>query len=105
MKIILVRSRLRILWLISFILSLYGATILSLSTWRRYQETPTVISMERNWKEWNTSFPSITICPTVKYDEAALHDLLNTEYVYLKVVPACVRIGNLACIFVQQIAY
>ncbi|XP_065206755.1 sodium channel protein Nach-like [Planococcus citri] len=70
----------RMLWLISFVLCLYGATILSLSTWKRYQETPTVISMERNWKDWNTSFPSITICPTEKYDELALQELIDTEF-------------------------
>jgi hypothetical protein len=50
---------------------MFGAALLSLSTWRRYQENPTVISMERDYKAWNTSFPSITICPHNKYDNAS----------------------------------
>ncbi|KAJ1525494.1 hypothetical protein ONE63_010303 [Megalurothrips usitatus] len=59
----------RLLWLACVVLGLYGAVEVSRSTWTHYQENPTVISMERDYKEWNTSFPSVTICPTTKYEE------------------------------------
>ena len=56
-------------WTIFLVLGLYGAVEVSRTTWKHYQENPTVISMERDYKGWNTSFPSVTICPTVKYEE------------------------------------
>ncbi|PSN47416.1 hypothetical protein C0J52_19202 [Blattella germanica] len=62
-----------------------GAVMLSWTNWKRYQETPIVISMERNFREWNTTFPSVTICPNLKYDnqrivESALE--LNGVYIH-----------------------
>ncbi|XP_026282493.1 sodium channel protein Nach-like [Frankliniella occidentalis] len=62
----------RMVWFVFLVLGCWGAVEVSRSTWKHYQENPTVISMERDYKEWNTSFPSVTICPTVKYDEAAV---------------------------------
>ncbi|XP_034254431.1 uncharacterized protein LOC117653133 [Thrips palmi] len=59
----------RIVWTAFVLFGLCGAVVVSMSTWNHYQENPTVISMERDYKEWNTSFPSVTICPTVKYEE------------------------------------
>lgn len=47
-----------------------GTAALSLSSWARYQSTPTVISMERDYMAWNTSFPPITLCPETKVDAA-----------------------------------
>ena len=55
-------------WLVLVCLGILGAVELSLFNWRRYQDNPTVISLERDYKTWNTSFPSVTICPDVKYD-------------------------------------
>jgi hypothetical protein len=46
-----------------------GAAQFSFSTWQRYQNNPTVVSVERDYKAWNTSFPSVTLCPHKKYDE------------------------------------
>ncbi|KAK3932274.1 Pickpocket protein 11 [Frankliniella fusca] len=62
----------RLLWFVFLVLGCWGAVEVSRSTWKHYQENPTVISMERDYKEWNTSFPSVTICPTIKYDEASV---------------------------------
>lgn len=49
-------------------LAMWGAAAISMSTWRHYRETPTVISLERDYMAWNTTFPAITICPQVKTD-------------------------------------
>ncbi|XP_065086707.1 sodium channel protein Nach-like [Ochlerotatus camptorhynchus] len=47
---------------------LYSSYLITLF-WIRYLTNPTVISLDRNYHEWNTTFPSITVC---------FHDRLNT---------------------------
>ncbi|KAG7307709.1 hypothetical protein JYU34_006276 [Plutella xylostella] len=53
-------------------LSIYGSVYLSLSTWLRYQSSPTIISMDRDMFAWNTTFPCVTICPDNKIDQRKL---------------------------------
>lgn len=48
----------RLVWLVCIGIGVYGIVSLGLNTWERYQTNPTVISMDRNKFEWNTSFPS-----------------------------------------------
>lgn len=60
-------------------MAIYGAYILSGLTLERYQQNPTVISMERDKFSWNTSFPSATICPTYKVNEKALDEYVRTS--------------------------
>nr|CAD7575551.1 unnamed protein product [Timema californicum] len=55
------------------------AVRLSLSTWTRYQENPTVISMEKNYREWNTTFPAATICPSSHYDEHKIQNFVTNS--------------------------
>uniref|UniRef100_A0A336L920 CSON005659 protein n=1 Tax=Culicoides sonorensis TaxID=179676 RepID=A0A336L920_CULSO len=55
---------------------IYGAITISQNTIERYNENPTVISMDRNMFFWNTSFPSLTICPHKK-----LNDLKVNKYI------------------------
>lgn len=57
-----------VLWAVIVALAMWGAASISMSTWRHYTETPTVISLERDYMAWNTTFPAITICPLVKHD-------------------------------------
>ncbi|XP_017786457.1 PREDICTED: pickpocket protein 28-like [Nicrophorus vespilloides] len=66
-----------ILWAFFVAVGMYGASILSGLTLVRYQENPTVISMERDRFSWNTSFPSATICPTSKLNQALLEVYLE----------------------------
>ncbi|KAJ1525495.1 hypothetical protein ONE63_010304 [Megalurothrips usitatus] len=54
----------RVLWAALVVLAWYGAFSVSVSRWRRYQDTPTVTSLERDYMAWNTTFPAITVCPT-----------------------------------------
>lgn len=55
---------------------IFGAITISMNTVERYNENPTVISMDRNMFFWNTSFPSLTICPHKK-----LNDLKVNQYI------------------------
>jgi hypothetical protein len=34
-----------------------------MSTWTRYRDSPTVISLENNYRDWNISFAAVYICP------------------------------------------
>lgn len=71
----------RIIWTIAIGLSIYGSTILGSSTWTRYQDNPTVISMDRDYKDWATLIPAVTLCPTNKIDDQNFDDLIQNKYV------------------------
>lgn len=63
---------------------IFGAITISMNTVERYNENPTVISMDRNMFFWNTSFPSLTICPHKK-----LNDLKVNQYIeWVKILTA-----------------
>lgn len=68
-----------LVWLTFLIAALYGSVTISWSTWKRYQENPTVISMERDRFNWNTSFPPATICPSFKYSENKLNKFVEYD--------------------------
>ncbi|XP_039286817.1 sodium channel protein Nach-like isoform X2 [Nilaparvata lugens] len=57
-----------ILWFIGILLGVFGIFWLSQSTWYHYQNNPTVVSIENNYQEWNTIFPSITVCPDIQIE-------------------------------------
>ncbi|RZF49192.1 hypothetical protein LSTR_LSTR012457 [Laodelphax striatellus] len=57
-----------ILWFIGILLGVFGIFWLSQSTWYHYQNNPTVVSIENNYQEWNTIFPSITVCPDLQIE-------------------------------------
>ncbi|XP_075229688.1 pickpocket protein 11-like [Lycorma delicatula] len=71
------QQRRSIFWTACVLVGAAFALDLSLTTWYRYQENPTVISMERDYKEWNTSFPSVTVCPTVKVEDDQLQAFID----------------------------
>lgn len=56
---------------------IYGAVFACSITLSRYQKNPTVISMERDRFAFNTSFPSVTICPSNKVNEELLDRFLQ----------------------------
>lgn len=62
----------RLLWFVLVVISSYWIANLSSQALVRYIENPTVISMERDYFSWNTTFPAITICPTNKLSPVAL---------------------------------
>ncbi|VVC28454.1 Hypothetical protein CINCED_3A005017 [Cinara cedri] len=69
----------KFVWAIAIGLSIYGSTILGSSTWTRYQENPTVISMDREYREWATAFPAVTLCPTSEVDVEEFEKLMNSS--------------------------
>lgn len=42
--------------------SIYGAVIVMRDNWKHYNENPTVIVIQKNYREWNITFPAATFC-------------------------------------------
>lgn len=69
----------RLLWFSLVALATYEVVKVSQIFLDRYRKNPTVISMERDRFSFNTSFPSITICPQRKVDEKYLEEYLENS--------------------------
>lgn len=39
-----------------------GATILTLSNWERFISNPTVVSIQKDYRNWENTFPAATGC-------------------------------------------
>ncbi|KAH8370099.1 hypothetical protein KR093_002171, partial [Drosophila rubida] len=66
----------RMLWFAFICVALFSIISLSQRTWQRFQTSPMVISMDRNKLVWNTSFPSLTVCPHKRIDELKVDDYI-----------------------------
>lgn len=67
----------RLLWLILFILTTYAAFSISSTQYERYVANPTVISLERDYREWNGTLPAITICYHKRIDENRAKEMIK----------------------------
>lgn len=65
-----------VLWLAFICVALFSIISLSKRTWHRFQTSPMVISMDRNKLVWNTSFPSLTVCPHKRIDELKVEEYI-----------------------------
>lgn len=54
-----------------------GTGLAAMTFFRRHLYNPTVLSIERDFINWNTTFPSLTICPINKLNETALQVFLR----------------------------
>ncbi|XP_017123668.1 sodium channel protein Nach isoform X1 [Drosophila elegans] len=66
----------RMLWFAFICVALFSIISLSKRTWHRFQTSPMVISMDRNKLFWNTSFPSLTVCPHKRIDELKVEEYI-----------------------------
>ncbi|XP_026840820.1 sodium channel protein Nach [Drosophila persimilis] len=66
----------RMLWFAFICVALFSIISLSKRTWHRFQTSPMVISMDRNKLVWNTSFPSLTVCPHKRIDELKVEEYI-----------------------------
>ncbi|XP_066995594.2 sodium channel protein Nach [Anabrus simplex] len=69
-----------VVWFIFLCLAIWGCATISLSTLRRYEENPTVISMERDYKQWNTSLAAATSCTVPNYDAKAISNYVDIRF-------------------------
>ncbi|XP_017147816.1 pickpocket protein 19 [Drosophila miranda] len=52
----------RSIWLVVVLSSIYAAIMLSGLQYERYLNSPTVISVDRDYRGWNGSLPAVTLC-------------------------------------------
>lgn len=67
----------RLLWAICICIAIFGTASLAQRTWNRFQTSPMVISMDRNKFVWNTSFPSLTVCPHKRLDDVKVEEYMR----------------------------
>ncbi|KAI5651399.1 amiloride-sensitive sodium channel domain-containing protein [Phthorimaea operculella] len=67
----------RLFWVFLFTGNLIFAVYLLAKQFERFIVTPTVMSVEMDYFNWNVSYPSITICPMIKADSSKFIDLVN----------------------------
>ncbi|XP_055536311.1 sodium channel protein Nach isoform X2 [Wyeomyia smithii] len=53
----------RLLWAVILVCSVYGSYAICLITWTRYQQNPTVLTLQTDWRQWIYRPPAITFCP------------------------------------------
>jgi hypothetical protein len=53
----------RWLWIVVTFLACVGASFVILHSWERYVANPTVVALEKGYRQWFTLFPAVTICP------------------------------------------
>lgn len=63
----------RVVWFLCIGFAILGALSLNQRVWQRYYSSPTVIAMDRNKFFWNTTFPSVTLCPHGMIDDNKLN--------------------------------
>ncbi|XP_033236350.1 uncharacterized protein ppk10 isoform X1 [Drosophila pseudoobscura] len=64
----------RFLWLILLVVSIYFCIVVCLSSIDRYYTKSTHIGLERNYHFWNTTIPSLTVCPMQRINESLFSD-------------------------------
>jgi len=58
----------RWLWIVVTLLACAGAIFVVLRSWERYVANPTVVAVEKAYRQWSTLFPAVTICPLQNLD-------------------------------------
>ncbi|KAI4459077.1 amiloride-sensitive sodium channel-related [Holotrichia oblita] len=69
----------RLFWAIIILAAIISSISLCLSNWNRYSANPTVVSLQKDYRNWNNPFPAATVCFIRKTD-----DLLVAEYIEKK---------------------
>ncbi|CAH1165036.1 unnamed protein product [Phyllotreta striolata] len=69
----------RFFWTVIIALSAAGAISLTTSNWNRYSANPTVISIQKDYRNWENHLPAVTGCFNDKVDEKKAE-----KYIYEK---------------------
>ncbi|XP_055633622.1 uncharacterized protein LOC129773968 [Toxorhynchites rutilus septentrionalis] len=67
----------RIVWICCIAIGIFGMISLAQRILYRYQTSPMVVSMDRNMYFWNTSFPSLTLCPHIRIDSVKVDQYIQ----------------------------
>ncbi|EAT34077.1 AAEL013647-PA [Aedes aegypti] len=66
----------KLLWAVILIFSIYFSYGVCLTTWTRYQESPTVLTLETDYRRWMYRRPAATVCP-MRVDQTQLHQMIR----------------------------
>ena len=65
------------MWLACFVTACWGAVTISLTQYSRYEANPTVVSLKRDYREWNGTIPAISFCYHQRIDEGRAQTLIK----------------------------
>jgi hypothetical protein len=64
------------LWLALLVFAATVSAIVITSNWERYSANPSVVSLEKDFREWEFEFPSVTICYHDKVNESKAQEYI-----------------------------
>lgn len=67
----------RIGWFCLFAVACYGAWSISATQYDRFIDNPTVISLERDYRDWNGTLPAISVCYNKRFDASRAQYLIK----------------------------
>lgn len=67
----------RFLWFFLFITTCFCAYKISSTQYERYVANPTVISLERDYREWNGTLPAVTLCYHKRINDTKAEELIK----------------------------
>lgn len=70
----------RVLWAAVTCLACFGAVDVSLGQLQRYNESPTVVTLEKDFRSWRFSLPAITICMKNRVDPSKLPEVIKNYW-------------------------
>lgn len=73
-----------IFWIIIVALAVIGVIGLCLSNWQRFVQNPTVVSLEKDFRNWHNPFPAATGCFTERADEELVERYIQ-KYILIPV--------------------
>ncbi|XP_059045005.1 acid-sensing ion channel 4-B-like [Achroia grisella] len=69
----------RVFWICLTGAAIWGAIGVSLGQWQRYNENPTVVTLEKDFRTWMFNMPAITVCSKNRVDPKKLERTI-TKY-------------------------
>lgn len=67
----------RLFWLTIILCAVAGSIALSIYSWRRFMANPTVVSIEKDYRNWKNPFPAATGCFLRKIDDFLAYNYIE----------------------------
>lgn len=68
----------RLVWFVTIVFCGYGIYTTCSYQWNRYVANPTVIALERDFRNWNGTLPAVTLCYSIKVDPQRADAFIQT---------------------------
>lgn len=66
----------RLFWFIILLCAVAGTTAMIMYSYQRFHANPTVVSIKKDFRNWNNPFPAVTGCFLDRVDEVAAYDFV-----------------------------